>query len=235
MFFISAPFGNYLEYKNAISVTGTWTLNPRPGLIKQIFKTLRYVNTEAGWVWRNKIGLRNAGIHVGMSRTDYNQVLSIAALEPLDWEKIRLAISPERNIELNISCPNLDSHQDTTTFEGFDKFPNHMRGKWCIVKIPPTASYDLVDKIVDKGYTQIHASNTLASDKGGLSGSILTPYTEKLIKYIKKTHPHVDVIAGGGVTNKAHAIHYLNEGADHVSIGSACFTPWKVKPILTVR
>ena len=31
--FISAPFGNYLKFKNAVSVTGTWTYKPRPGLL----------------------------------------------------------------------------------------------------------------------------------------------------------------------------------------------------------
>ena len=36
--FISAPFGNYLKFKNAISVTGTWTYKPRPGLFRQIVK-----------------------------------------------------------------------------------------------------------------------------------------------------------------------------------------------------
>ena len=117
MYFISAPFGNYLKFKNSISVTGTWTVNPRPGLIKQIIKTLRYVKTEQGRSWRNKLGLRNPGLHVGMLKTSYNQVMSVAALEISDWEKIRLAISPDRNIELNISCPNLDTHEDTTSLK----------------------------------------------------------------------------------------------------------------------
>ena len=227
-YFISAPFGNYLKFKNAISVTGTWTFKSRPGLVKQIIKTLRYTKTG----WRNKIGLRNAGIHAGMMRTGYNQVLSIAAIEPFDWEKIRLAISTERNIELNVSCPNLESHEDTTTFAGFDKFPNHMRGDWCIVKIPPTSSKKLVDKIVDLGYTQIHASNTLPSEKGGLSGKILVPHTMGLISYIKKKHPHVTVIAGGGVTERYDAQQYLDHGADHISLGTVCFTPWKIKSII---
>lgn len=228
MYFISAPFGNYFKFKNAISVTGTWTFKTRPGLLKQIVKTLRYTKTG----WRNKIGLRNAGIHTGMLRTAYNQVLSVAAIEPFDWEKIRLAISTERNIELNISCPNLDSHEDTTTFIGFDKFPNHMRSEWCIVKIPPTSSEKLVDKIVNLGYTQIHASNTLPSEKGGLSGKILVPHTMGLISYIKKTHPHVTVIAGGGVTGRYDAQKYLDHGADHISLGTVCFTPWKIKAII---
>ena len=48
MFFIAAPFGNYLNYDNALSVSGTWTVKPRPGRFKQILKTLRY--TKDGWL-----------------------------------------------------------------------------------------------------------------------------------------------------------------------------------------
>ena len=231
-YFISAPFGNYLKFKNAISVKGTFTVNPRPGRIKQIFKTLRYVKTDAGWAWRNKLGLRNPGLFNGMLKTSYNDVLSVAALDPDDWEKILMAIGPDRNIELNISCPNLETCNDTMSWYGFDKFPRHMRGEFTIVKIPPIADNNMVDKLVEIGYNQIHASNTLPSEKGGLSGKIIMPYTMKLIDYIKNTHKHVKVIAGGGVYSKKDAQTYLNAGADYVSLGSVCFTPWKIKGII---
>ena len=62
MYFISEPFGNYVKPKKAISVTGTWTLNPRSGRFLQIIKTLRY--TKQGWC--NKLGLRNKGIKNGL-------------------------------------------------------------------------------------------------------------------------------------------------------------------------
>tara|TARA_B100001287_G_C22624176_1_gene501639 strand:- start:171 stop:887 length:717 start_codon:yes stop_codon:yes gene_type:complete len=232
LYFISAPFGNYLKFKNTISVTGTWTVNPRPGLMKQLFKTLRYVNTEQGRSWRNKIGLRNPGLKAGMLKTNYDQVLSVAAIDIQDWGIIRKMISPDRCIELNVSCPNLDTNKDTTAWPEFDKFPTHMRNKWCIVKVPPKSTNKLIDKIVDMGYNQIHASNTLPTEQGGLSGKVLVPYTMKLIDYIKNKHQHVEVIAGGGVNCKQQAEDYLNAGADHISIGSACFTPWKIKNIV---
>ncbi len=235
MFFISAPFGNYLKFKNAKRVTGTWTVKPRPGLFKQLIKTLRYVKTDHGRVWRNQIGLRNPGLQHGMFKTSYDDVLSIAAIDKDDWTIVQKMISPDRNIELNISCPNLGSHEDTTTFEGFDLFPKIMRSDWCIVKVPPTSSNSLIDKIADLGYNKIHASNTLYTPQGGLSGRILTTYTLQLIRYIKENHPHIEVIAGGGVSQKWHAEYYLDEGADHISIGTACFTPWKVKSILNAK
>ena len=69
-YFISAPFGNFLQYSSfaqgATCVTGTFTLKPRVGRFKQILKTLRYVPTEAGWAWRNQLGLRNPGIFKGI-------------------------------------------------------------------------------------------------------------------------------------------------------------------------
>ena len=230
-FFISAPFGNYLKFQNAISVTGSWTVEPRPGLAWQILKTLRYVRSEAGWSWRNKIGLRNAGIHEGIKRRGSFDVLSIAPIHKWDWVNFESIIHENQSIEVNISCPNLDSKDDATSFPYFDAFPKTQR-YWCICKIPPTASNDLVDKIVDSGYNQIHASNTLPSEKGGLSGKILLPHTIRLISYIKEKYPHVTVIAGGGVTERWHAEYYRDRGADHVSLGTVCFTPWRVKKII---
>ncbi len=230
-YFISAPFGNYLQFQNAISVTGSWTVKARPGLLWQIIKTLRYVKSEAGFSWRNKIGLRNAGIHEGIKRRRTFDVLSIASIQKWDWINLDSIVNENQSIEVNISCPNLDNHEDTSTFPGFDLFPKTKR-YWCICKIPPTASNELIDRIVDSGYTQIHASNTLPSDKGGLSGKILVPHTLRIIEYIKTKYPHVSVIAGGGVTKKWHADYYRDNGADHISLGTVCFTPWKINSII---
>ena len=89
-----------------------------------------------------------------------------------------------------------------------------------------------VDKIVSLGYNIIHASNTIPTDKGGLSGKMIIPYTLKIIEYIKNNHNGVEVIAGGGVYSKKDAEKYLDAGADHISLGSVCFTPWKIKGII---
>jgi len=227
MYFISAPFGNYIHRRDAISVTGTWTYKPRPGRFSQILKTLRY--TKNGW--RNKLGLRNPGLEVGAYKTSYNDCLSIAAIENTDWLNIYKFISRQRNIELNISCPNLDSHEDTTNFEGFNLFTNQ-QSEWCIVKIPPLATNELIDKIVDFGFKQIHASNTLPTEKGGLSGKVLIDHTLRIIDYIKTNHSHIEIIAGGGVYSKQDAQNYIDAGADHISLGTVCFTPWKLKRII---
>ena len=96
----------------------------------------------------------------------------------------------------------------------------------------PHCRNNMVDKLVNIGYTCIHASNTVPSAKGGLSGKIVMPYTMKLIDYIKNKHPHVKIIAGGGVFTKRDADAYIEAGADHISLGSVSFTPWKIKGII---
>jgi len=224
MYFISAPFGNYIKTKSTISVTGSWTLEPRPGLVKQVVKTLRYTKTG----WRNKIGLRNRGIDYAVARHKRGDVMSLAAGE--DWLGLYEKVSPYASVEINISCPNLDK-QVGQLVEGYDLWPKTDR-EWCIAKISPLADEALIDKLVYAGYPTIHASNTLPSDKGGLSGKLLVPYTMRLLDYINKTHPHVEVIAGGGVTCEQDAEDYMNAGADHVSLGTVCFTPWKIKGIV---
>ena len=228
MYFISAPFGNYLQYTNflsgkpIVSVTGTFTVKPRSGLVKQIIKTLRYTKTG----WRNKLGLRNPGIFTGIDNTASYSVMSIASLEPNDWRILYEAVPKNMSVELNISCPNVDAHPDLTKSFAKDE------RKWCIVKVPPTITNKQIDKIVKLGYNQIHASNTVPTAKGGLSGDVIVPHTLRILEYIKSTHPHVEVIAGGGVKDKASANRYIDAGADHISLGTVCFTPWKLKGIV---
>jgi dihydroorotate dehydrogenase len=42
----------------------------------------------------------------------------------------------------------------------------------------------------------------------------------------------VTVIAGGGVTDFSGVMEYLLAGANHVSIGSVCFNPFKLRKLL---
>lgn len=226
MFFIAPPFGNYFRFQDAVSVTGSWTFKPRPGLWKQVLKTLR--PTTNGW--RNQIGLRNKGIEQGLINSKFHDVLSLAAIGEWDWINLHSAISPFRNVEINIGCPNIEM-TSWSRFKGFDLFPQDQR-KWCIVKVPPTISESEIDWIIECGYKQIHCSNTLPTPKGGLSGRVLVPHTLRIIEYIKSTHDHVEVIAGGGVTEDWHARYYADAGADHISLGTVCFRPWRVKKII---
>ena len=72
---ISPPFGNYIELPKCKSVKGSFTLNPREGLIKQIFKTLRYSFKYGGWI--NKIGLRNMGLDYAIQNYNKKDIIFI--------------------------------------------------------------------------------------------------------------------------------------------------------------
>ena len=208
MYFISAPFGNYININNSTSVTGSWTLAPRPGLAKQIATTLRY--TRSGWT--NRIGLRNKGIAYALKHHRGYNVMSLAAIEKDDWLHLHSVVDEHTSVEINISCPNLGKQVDQL-YPGFDLWTQGSR-KWCIAKISPTAENKLIDKLVDSGYNVIHASNTLDSAQGALSGKVLIPYTMNIIEYPQD------------------AKDYFNAGADHISLGTVCFTPWKLKGII---
>ena len=155
--------------------------------------------------------------------------MSIASLEREDWYKLYAQVPTKQNVEINISCPNVQHNPDVLF--GLDLWPRTKR-RWCIIKVPPTVEHKTIDILVEKGYNQIHASNTLQTEKGGLSGKILAPYTLGIVEYIKSTHPQVEVIAGGGVTDRFSRDRYLDAGADHISLGSVCFTPWRIRSIL---
>ena len=48
MLFISPPFGNYLNLPYTKSIIGSVTIENRPGLIKNIIKTLHYSEEYEG-------------------------------------------------------------------------------------------------------------------------------------------------------------------------------------------
>jgi len=221
MFFIAAPFGNYLKFKNIISVSGTWTLKPRPGRFMQLLKTLRY--TKYGWV--NKLGLKNKGIDYGLKHPQ--DILSIAAIDPHEWWDLHKKIPKTSSVEINLGCPNTPKN----IYPGFSSFTRNPR-EWCIAKIPPTITEEDIDFIINAGFKQIHACNTIPTPKGGLSGKDIVPHTIRILKYIKKHYPNIEVIAGGGITSKEDIKRYTDYGADHFSLGTVCFSPWKIKNII---
>ena len=222
--FIAAPFGNYIKTKNTISVSGSWTVDKRTGRIIQIAKTLRY--TKKGWV--NKIGLRNPGVEFGITKYREDEVFSIAGIEKEDWKIFAEKIPENFNIEINMSCPNIDDHYT----EGIEEFAPDTR-EWFIGKISPITTFKELDNFIETfKFKQIHACNTLPVDKGGLSGKELIPYTTKFIKYLKSNFPNIEVIAGGGIDSNEDIEYYKNIGADHVSFGTVCFNPLKLRKLI---
>ncbi len=227
MLFIAAPFGNYLKFPNTLSVVGTYTLHPRKGRLKQIIKTLRYVPGD-GWV--NRLELRNPGIVFGLSKyKQLNEVLSITGLTEEEWFRLLEIVPHNVNLELNLSCPNIE--ENGIPFYIIKKFISKFR-EWMIVKISPLSSEWDIDKLVDIGFRQFHCCNTLPHYDGGLSGRQIIPYASKHIRYIKEKYGDVEVIAGGGINCYDMICYYDAIGADHFSLGTVCFNPFKLFSII---
>ncbi len=221
LFFISPPFGNYINLPYTIPIKGSYTLKPRTGLFSQICKTLRYSFHHGGWV--NKIGLRNPGIDYAIKHYNNNHIVSIAIMKQDEIYKFLDKIPDEMNLEINVSCPNTE-HKLIN--KNIHLFLNPMR-KWCIIKLSPLIDHKLIDKYYQQGFRQFNCGNTLPVKEGGLSGTHLFPYHSKNISYIKKKYPDSVVIGTGGIRSWKDVVNYQINGADHISVSTLLFNPVK--------
>lgn len=222
MLFLGPPFGNYISLPNTISIKGSYTNEPRYGLISQIIKTLRYDYKYNGWV--NKIGLRNYGIDYVIQKYNNNDdknIFSIAILNQDEVMKIVNKIPSHMNIELNISCPNTEKNMIDMDIH---HFINNKR-KWCIIKVSPFTTIKKIDMLYEQGFRQFHCSNTLPIKNGGLSGPYLQQYNLPLINKIKTKYPDTIIIGGGGIRSIDDLYRYKQHGADHFCISTLCFSP----------
>jgi dihydroorotate dehydrogenase len=221
MLFISPPFGNYNLLPNTYSIKGSFTLNPRDGLILQIIKTLRYNFEKKGWL--NRIGLRNPGIDYAVTNYNYNNIYSIALINATDIDFIENKIPKYMNLEINISCPN----KQNLIQHDIQYYLNNQR-KWCIIKLSPLTNIKSIDNYYKLGFRQFHCCNTLPTNKGALSGPELKKYTLPLIKQIKYKYPDTIIIGGGGIRSIKDIEEYKKAGADHFSVSTLCFSPFSL-------
>lgn len=234
---ISAPFGNYyklLRFKNVTHTLGTFTLNPRSWSDKpfgsrwfRVLTTLRYSPSLGGW--KNKIGLKNPGVGhyvnlVNRKKIDpRDKIVSIYGwnlgewLCLLDW----VSRTGPLAIEINAGCPNVDKPPFN-----IDVFKAAVdTGCQIIVKIPPVFYQKIVDMAVEAGITHFHACNTLPFPYGGISGKPLLNMSQGVVAALRSQLPDAVIIGGGGITRSADAIGYVNNGANHVALGTMLFNP----------
>jgi dihydroorotate dehydrogenase len=220
MIFISPPFGNYIHLPNTIPIRGSFTLKERPGKWGQILKTLRYI---PGMGWVNRIGLRNPGIDYAINTYKKGEIISIAIMEQNEIKQFVNKIPEDMDIELNVSCPNTDKHMVN---DGLKSFLNPKRD-WCIIKLPPHPDGETIDRLYNEGFRQFHASNTLPTKYGGLSGKKLIPYTKSTIHFLRKFYKDTVIIAGGGIYDIKTLEEYKKCDADHFSVSTIFFNPIK--------
>ena len=169
--------------------------------------------------------MRNPGIKFGLKYyyRSTKDIISLAAIEPDDWEKLNEIIPDDIDLEINISCPNIEHFSDYT--KGIENFLSKKRK--VIAKLAPGTEIATVGALIDLGFTSFHCCNTLPTEHGGMSGRKLRPYVINLCTVIKSLAPDAEIIAGGGIYERHDVIHYKNFGATSYSLGTVCFHPIK--------
>ena len=222
-YYIAPPFGNYLHRPDMYSVMGTYTLLPRPGLLKELLKTLRYSHFHKGWT--NRLGLRNPGIERGINKyyvQPHRRIVSICGFNYGEWKTLAEYTRGIR-VELNLSCPNVGMKGNTgCPVELFDT--SHV-----IVKVSPHTTENEIVSYMERGVRKWHFSNTLPIAQGGLSGKTLMTYNAKLIKFTLGEDKCARIIGGGGVTNMSDVRFYKDLGCSGVSLGTVCFIPFALR------
>lgn len=220
---ISPPFGHWLRPQWATSISGSWTVKKRSGLLLQILKTLR--PAEGGW--SNSIGLRNKGIG-SIEKYKKDVIYSLAGFDKFDWDVFYEFIPEESMIEVNIGCPNAPTNQPSDA-----QFKKLLK-KFSLVslKCPPLeTSQELIERYYKLGCRVFHLSNTLPTQKGGVSGKKQKEVNLPLVQWARNQYSDIYIIAGGGVYTEQDVIDYHDAGANSFSISTVFFTPWKLNKI----
>ena len=221
-YYIAPPFGNYLHRPDMYSVMGTYTVQPRPGLLKQILKTLRYSFHYNGWT--NKLGLRNPGVHHAIHKyyqDPSRRIISLYGFNKGEWETLAKYTRGMKQ-ELNLSCPNVESKYNNTGCP-VELFPD------AILKMSPLTTEEEIIMYMERGVRRWHFSNTLPVSQGGLSGKTLMQYNRKLIKFTLGEDKSAKIIGGGGITSMSDVRFYKDLGCSGVSLGTVCFLPWRLR------
>lgn len=224
---ISPPFGNWLEREYLTSVKGTYTWQRRKGMAWQALKTIR--KTEQGW--KNGMGLRNPGLE-NIDCRNSEHIWSVTEIDGEwgNWTAIRDKLPLYGNVEVNLSCTNVDQVYSPTEewFRDAQKTFDFVS-----VKLGPM-QYSLMKQLYEeKGVRVFHLCNTLPENGGCESGGRLRPYSLKMIEHARQEFGDtVTIIGGGGIYEPQHVDDFYAAGVDHFSLSTICFTPWKFTPVV---
>ncbi|MEB3780055.1 MAG: hypothetical protein GSR85_07480 [Desulfurococcales archaeon] len=180
---------------------------PSPGplpVIKRLIRANRYVRTPV--------------------------VVSIASLTLKGFGDVyRLVKHIASWVELNISCPNIESHGSFEDPEYVTSICNYMKplDKPVLLKIPRTVESRMIKRYIDAaldcGFKGIVAANTLkvklGSYNAGYGGSWLFKSTIHMVRLIHRYAPdEFKIVASGGIDSGLKAYKVLKEGADLVEV-----------------
>ncbi|HUF54044.1 MAG TPA: dihydroorotate dehydrogenase [Dehalococcoidia bacterium] len=248
----SGTFSNGLEYQKIFDVqrlgaivSKSITLKPRKGNVQP-----RIAETATGMI--NSIGLQNIGIDAILKDVapvwdtwDVPVIANIAGEAVDDYVELasRLDAAPGVSaIEMNISCPNVESGMefgvDPRAANEVTHAVRRATGLPLIVKLTPSVTdiAGMARAVVDGGADALTVINTypamsidvrtrrpaLGWGSGGLSGPALKPIAVRLV-YLVSQAVDVPLIGCGGITTGEDAVEFLMAGASAVQVGTATF------------
>ena len=230
-------------------VTKSIMLNPRSGRA-----TPRMAETPSGML--NSIGLQGPGLDAfierdltWLQRIGARVVVSIAGGSVDEYGKIasRLRhIEGIAGIEVNISCPNVESRGQVFACNP-DSAESVIRAVKrnvdprtpVLAKLSPdvTDIVEIADAVVKAGATGLAVMNTtlgmvtdtdtmrpaLAGVTGGLSGPAIRPIAVRCVWQVRQAFPDIPILGMGGIRTGLDALQFILAGADAVSVGTVTF------------
>jgi dihydroorotate dehydrogenase (NAD+) catalytic subunit len=220
-------------------VTKTVTPLPREGNAPT-----RIAETDVGML--NSIGLANPGIDLFLSRTLPQLAklgipiwVSVGGFEPDDYAEICSRLDDEADvaaIELNVSCPNVESPSATTAQIVATARLATRKRLWA--KLSPAVP-DIAEVAVaahEAGADGLSLVNTirglklddrtlapvLAAGVGGLSGPALKPIALAAV-YACYRATALPIVGMGGVHTGRDVVDFVAAGAEHVALGTVLF------------
>jgi dihydroorotate dehydrogenase (NAD+) catalytic subunit len=237
-------------------ITKTITLQPRAGNpLPHIIKT------KYGFL--NSVGLKNSGIKKYLKdelsfwqKFDTEIIPSIGGEKESDYIKLAKILNAEsiNAIEVNISCPNIDSGgmafgQNPKIAKRLIKKIRKVFNKNLIVKLSPnvTSITDIAAACLEAGADILSIANTylgleidnkkkkakLHRKIGGYSGSAIKPISLRMVWEVYKKF-HCPIIGGGGIENFDDVLDYIMCGATAIAIGSANYQNPKISEKIAI-
>lgn len=239
-------------------VTKSIMVNPRSGRA-----TPRMAETPAGML--NSIGLQGPGIEEFISKDlawlkqrGARAVVSIAGGSVNEYAELAKRLRHEEGIsaiEVNISCPNVESRGEVFACEArsasgvIHAVRRHTNSRMPVLaKLSPdvTDIVEIAQACVNAGADGVSVVNTtlgmvidtttmrpaLAGVTGGLSGPAIRPIAVRCVWQIRQALPDLPILGMGGIATGLDALQFLLAGANAVSVGTSVFNdpsaPWRI-------
>jgi dihydroorotate dehydrogenase (NAD+) catalytic subunit len=216
--------------------------------------TPRMCETPSGML--NAIGIQNKGIDNFLSqdlpwlaKQGATVFASIAGNTVDEFvkvaDKLRTGARGIAGVEVNISCPNLEdhnnmfSHSPAATLEVVSGVKSALPRTAVFPKLSPnvTSLCEIANAALEAGADGLSLINTvfgmaidvetrrpkLAGVTGGLSGPAIRPIAVRAVHEVHTNFPHVPLIGQGGIGTAEDALELILAGASAVAVGTTNF------------